>query len=169
MKKLAILFLLALLPFVAQAQIKFGYLSYSQALKLMPDYAIAQTNLEQLRAQYDAETKRASEEFVQKYETFLATQKNLAPVILDKRQSELQDLLYKNMQFKEEAQRLLAKAETDAYAPLKAKLNAALAKIGAEKGLSFILNTDNDALPYINSAEGEDLTVVVAEALSKGK
>ena len=47
----------------SQAQIRFGYLSYSQTLQSMPDYSRAKTNLDALRKQFDAEMKRAEEEF----------------------------------------------------------------------------------------------------------
>ena len=48
----AIVYFGMLLPLAAAAQMKFGYLSYSEAIKAMPDYAVMQKNLESLRAQY---------------------------------------------------------------------------------------------------------------------
>ena len=82
-----------------------------------------------------------------------------------KRQVELQELIAKNIAFKEEAKRLLAQAETESYAPLKAKLAETLRGIGEARGFMFILNTDNDNLPYVNSAFGEDITTLVKECL----
>ena len=48
MRKLLFSLVLLMLPFMAQAQtaVKFGYLSYQQALKSMPEYATAQTKLQ---------------------------------------------------------------------------------------------------------------------------
>lgn len=174
MKKTILLLLLALLPFVAgaqatqqPAQIKFGYLSYNEALKAMSDYAVMQKNLESLRAQYAGETKRAEDEFNAKYEEFLEGQKDFAPVILDKRQSELQELLNKNIAFKKEAERLLVQAESDMMAPLKKKLNSILSKIAHDRGLALIVNTDNDALPFIDPAYGEDINTFVKNVLKE--
>ena len=131
MKKLLLLIILTVLPFVSQAQenvsrqqIKFGYLSYTEALKSMTDYPLMQQNLESLRKQYQNETKRAEDEFNAKYEAFLEGQRDFAPVILEKRQAELQELLNKNIAFKQEAARLLRQAEADMTAPLKKKLNS---------------------------------------------
>ena len=87
------------------------------------------------------------------------------PVILDKRQAELQELLHKNLKFKDEANRLLAQAENDAYGPLKAKVREAVKKIGAERGYAFILNTDGEACPYVDSTKGDDINILVADAL----
>jgi len=151
----------------AQPQLKIGYLSYSEVLHSMPDYAVMQTNLEALRKQYSDETKRAEEEFNSKYEAFLEGQKNLAPVILEKRQSELQELLNKNIAFKQEAERLLKQAEADMTLPLKKKLNTVLSKIAADRGFALILNTDNDTLPFIAKEYGEDINQFVKNVLKE--
>lgn len=163
MKKLILFLFLLMLPFAAGAQMRFGYFSYGDALKAMPDYAVVQKNLSSLKAQYENETKRAEEEFNQKYESFLEGQADFAPAILKKRQAELQDLLNKSISFKKEADRLLKQAEADMYTPLKNKLNAALRRIGQERGYAFILNTDNEALPFVNSAYGEDISTLVRD------
>ena len=89
------------------------------------------------------------------------------PSILRKRQAELQDMMDKNTAFRAEARRLLAQAESDAYAPLHAKLKAAIGEVAAEQGLAFVLNTDNNACPYINPAMGVDVTSLVKARVGK--
>ena len=165
MKRYSIIFLTLLLPLLAGAQVKFGYFSYENAFTSMPEYAIAQANLKDLSAKYDAETKRVEEEFNRKYEEFLDGQSDFAPTILQKRQTELQELFHKNVAFKAEAAKLLKQAEAEAYAPLREKISKVLAKIGAEHGFAFILNTDGDACPYIDPEMGEDVSEMVREAL----
>ena len=165
MKKFSILLLTLLLPLLAGAQVKFGYFSYEEAFTSMPEYAIARTNLQDLRNKYDAETKRVEEEFNRKYEEFLEGQSDFAPTILQKRQTELQELLKKNVAFKAESAKLLQQAEKEAYAPLREKLAKAVQSIGASRGYAFILNTDGDACPYINPELGEDVSQQVREAL----
>ena len=155
-----------LFALAANAQeLKFAYFSYDAALKSMPGYGLALSNVDKLRTQYDNEIKRAENEFNNKYEDFLENQRSMAPAILDKRQAELQELLQKNLKFKEEARRLLQQAEKDAYAPLRTKLSEAVKKIGQERGYAFILNTDNDACPYVDSTKGDDISVLVEDAL----
>ena len=108
MKRIFLFLFVALFAFAAEAQdFKFAYFSYDEALKSMPDYELAATNVNKLRNQYDNELKKAEDEFNAKYEDFLENQRTLAPAILDKRQAELQELLQKNLKFKEEAKRLL--------------------------------------------------------------
>ncbi len=158
-KKVLLLLFVVLFAVSANAQsIKFGYFSYDVALKSMPGYSLAKHKLDDMRAQYDAEMKRSEDEFNKKYEEFLDGQRDFAPSILEKRQAELRELMEKNLAFKENVKKLLSQAEQDAYAPLKNKLNLALQHIGQAKGYSFILNTDNNAMPFINVADGEDIS-----------
>ncbi len=147
------------------AQVKFGYFSYEQILKWMPEYKIVVDNMNDLKSKYDAETKRVEEEFNRKYEEFLDGQRDFAPTILQKRQTELQELLNRNVAFKAESERLLAEAEKEAFAPLHQKLSNALKAIGAQNGYAFILNTDGNACPYIDPTMGEDVTNMLKEAL----
>ncbi len=167
MKKTIIFLLFAVISATsAVAQdFKFAYLSYDSALKSMPEYGLALANIDKLRTQYDNEMKRAENEFNAKYEDFLENQRSMAPAILDKRQAELQELLQKNLTFKAEAKRMLEQAEKDAYAPLKTKLNTTIRKIGEERGYAFVLNTDGDACPYVDSTKGDDINALVENAL----
>lgn len=143
----------------------FGYFSYNDALQSMPEYATAQRQLAELRAKYEAEAKRAEADFNGKYEDFLEGQRDFPASILQKRQSELAELMAKNTAFREESQRLLADAERDAYAPLHAKLAAMLKVVGEKEGFAFILNTDGNACPYINPAMGKDINQLVKDCL----
>lgn len=162
--KKALLLIALSLPLLVQAQgLKFGYFSYNDVFQALPEQATVQQSINSLREKYDAETKRVEQDFNTKYEEFLEGQRDFAPVILQKRQSELQDIMSKNLAFKAEAQRLLKQAENDAYAPLHRKINDALQRVGMEKGFAFILNTDDNACPYIDATMGEDVTALLKE------
>ena len=144
---------------------KFGFLSYEAALQSMPDYTLAQNKLAELKAQYQTEAKRVEDEFNRKYEEFLEGQREFPKSILQKRQSELQELMDKNIAFKQQGLDELARAEQEAMAPLRIKLIEALGKIGRERGYAFIVDTDQKALPFINPAMGEDINQTVQDAL----
>ncbi len=153
----------------AQAQdsiraFRFGFLSYEKALKSMPDYALVQASVDSMRSQYEAELKRVEQDFNMKYEEFLEGQRDFPMTILRKRQTELKDLLERNVSFKSKSQQEIKDAETEAMAPLREKLDAILAKICLESGYAFILNTDAGAVPIINPAMGDDITQIVIDA-----
>ena len=144
---------------------RFGFLSYEAALKSMPDYAVVQQKLADLRQQYQDETLRVEDEFNRKYEEFLEGQREFPKTILQKRQTELQELLDKNIQFKENSRKELEKAEQDLMAPLKIRLIETLGNIGRQNGYAFIIDTDVKALPFINPAMGIDINQQVQDAL----
>jgi hypothetical protein len=102
---------------VPSPEMVFGYFSYDEALRSMPEYKNVKNNLDNLSKQFKAEADRSEAEFNKKYEAFLDEQRDLAPSILKKRQAELQDMLERNIAFKDEAQRLLSEAEQEGYAP----------------------------------------------------
>ena len=126
---------------------------------------MTQENMADLRSKFDAEMKRVEDDFNRKYEEFLEGQRDFAPTILQKRQTELQEMLTRNVAFKAESEKLLRQAEIDAMAPLRKKLQAAIQQVGAEGGYAFILNTDGDACPYIDPTMGEDVSEMVIKAL----
>ena len=146
---------------------RFGYLSYQTALVSMRDYEAAQKKMADLRAQYQAETKRVEDEFNRKYEDFLDGQRDFPKTILQKRQSELQELMEKNIAFREHSLQELAQAEQEAMAPLRIRLIETLGNIGRERGYAFIVDTDQKALPFINPAMGEDITELVTTKLNE--
>ena len=147
------------------AVIRFGYLDYQQALQSMPQYASVQQKMAEMRKQYEAELQRVTNEFNRKYEEFLEGQREFPKTILQKRQTELQELMTRNVTFKEESRRQLAEAEREALAPLKARLAETVARIAGGRGLALVVNTDSDACPYINPEMGEDLNQIVTNAL----
>ena len=168
MKKLILfLLLLATMPAMAQGELKFGFLSYNIVMQAMPEYAAMQNSMAELREKYEAEQKRVENDFNKKYEEFLDGQKSFPKTILQKRQSELQKMLDKNVAFKKESQRLLKQAEEDAMAPIQARLATALDTIGKERGFAFIVNTDEKATLWLNPSLGEDITATVIEQLQK--
>lgn len=174
MKRIIILLLVAV-SLTAYAQdsarvvntnvIRFAYLSYEQALKSVPGYELAQQSLENLKAKYEAEQKRAEQDFNLKYEEFLDGQRDFPETILRKRQTELREMLERNVAFKKDIREQLAVAEAKLFDPLKELLTSALTKIAIENGYAFILNTDQNAVPFIHPALGIDINEKVKQTL----
>ena len=170
MKKLFLLLALVALPFVADAQTaKYATFSYDSVMHVMPDYKAALATLADLRKQYDAEIKRTEDDFNAKYESFIEVYSGLDINIRNKRQSALQELMARGMAFKEETRRLLRNAEKDLLKPVRARIDAALTEVAQENGYDFVLNTDNNAIPYTNPEISEDITMLLKEKLVMDK
>ena len=164
---IALLALMTAIPSMAQSGLKFGYLSYESVLQVMPEYAEMQNNMAELQQKYEAEQKRVEDDFNKKYEEFLDGQKSYPKTILQKRQSELQEMLDKNVAFKKESLRLLSQAKEDAMVPIRVRLAQVLDAIGRERGYAFIVNTDEKVALWLNPTLGEDITTIVKEQLLK--
>jgi len=142
-----------------------GYLSYDSALVSMPQYAIAQGQIQEMRQAYNEELKRVEDEFNQKYEDFLDGQRDFPRTIMLKRQNELKDLMQKNVEFKQQGLKELRQFEEETLAPLRQKLQQVLANIAKKHGLALIVNTDSNACPFIASEFSLDIQQEVIEKL----
>lgn len=147
--------------------IRFGFLSYDSALVAMPDYALAQRQVAELREAYEAELQRVENEFNKKYEDFLEGQRDFPRTILLKRQTELQELLQRNIEFKRQGLDDLQKAEQEAMAQLHERLNQVIAQVAAQQQLALVINTDANACPFIDPIMGIDLNAMVQKALNR--
>ena len=162
--------LLFILPFllfcaISRAQIQFGYISYEQILKELPEYAQATQDLAALKATYEEEAQKGEEEFQRKFVDFLQGQKNFPQAIMQKRQAELQTLMDNGIAFRMKSQELINQAEKDLMQEAHKRLNRALLEVGVEYGYGYIINTDNNNCPYINPVVGVDVTELVRQKL----
>ena len=142
-----------------------GFLSYDSALDSMPEYTIAQQQIAQTRQAYDDEMKRVEKEFNDKYEEFLENRKDYPRTILLKRQTELQELLEKNIAFKNQSRKELQQIERQILAPLRIRLNETIATIARQQQLTMVVNTDSNACPFIEPMQSVDLNETVIRAL----
>ena len=176
MKKTILFLLLIVVSLAVSAQdakesatLKFGYLSYDSVMVAMPDYADLMTSMAQLREQYEAEQKRVENDFNKKYEEFLDGQATFPKTILQKRQSELQEMLDRNIDFKKQSQKMLSDVEANLMNTIKTTINTAVSVVAQERGYAFVLNTDKEMVPFINPALGEDITEAVKVLLNEEK
>ncbi len=172
--KRILLVIFACIALTAQAQvsdsaqvIKFGYLSYESVLKTMSEYGAVMMRMDSLRSAFNAEMQRVENEFNRKYEDFLEGQKDFPRTILLKRQTELQEMMQKNLSFKQQLQKELTDTEAQLMAPLRIHLNEVIATIAREQKLALVINTDANACPFIEPMLGVDLNSAVITKLGK--
>lgn len=172
MMKRFLLVIFACIALTAQAQdsvqvLRFGFLSYESVLKSTPEYGKVQMHMDSLRSAFQAEMQRVEEEFNRKYEDFLDGQKDFPRTILLKRQTELQEMMQRNLEFKHQGQAELQQCEREMMEPLRAKLNEAIATVAREKKLALVVNTDANACPFIDPEMGIDIQEPVILMLTK--
>jgi outer membrane protein len=157
----------ALYPIFSPTAPFIGYLSYDSILVNMPQYAIVEKQMSDMRQAYDKELKRAEEEFNEKYEAFLEGRKDFPRTILLKRQNELEQLLQRNVEFKQQSLKHLEQARQEAMAPLRQQLSQAIAQVAQNRKLAVVLNTDDNACLFIDPALSVDIDADVRMELAK--
>jgi len=165
LKKIALLLLLAL-PLCAMAQsTKFGHVRFFDVVQAMPEYEKAMTELQNLQKQFSEEIKSASDEFTKKYQKLIQEQDSLPRNILERRQKELQDLQERGMQFEQEVQQNLQKAQEDLTTPIFRKAEEAIANVGRDGGYIYIFDLSRTAIPFVDDKQSVDVTEAVKAKL----
>ena len=146
----------------------FGYLSYNEMLEFMPEYEVAMAKLQNLKKTYENELERAEADFSRKFQEFVEGQRTFPENIMLKRQKELQQLMEESLAFKEQAKQLLTQAEEELMHPLHQKLKDVMREVGLEHNYAYILNTDNNSYPFVNTTgEAEDCSELVKAKLRR--
>ena len=150
----------------AMAQSRFGYVSYKEMVKALPEYGIVKAHIDELQAKYEAEIERSDREFNQKYADFIEEQSQFPDNIRMKRHKELQELMEKSIAFKDEVNRTMIEARKEMMKPLYEKVDEAVMKVCIDGDYDYILNTDEKAYIAINPQRGEDITGQVKQGLN---
>lgn len=163
--KRIIIALLSVFPLISMAQIRIGYLSYQKVMQQMPEYKQVQDSLLVLKTKNDEELKLSEEKFQRLFADFLQGQKNFTQNIMLKRQSELQSQMEINLKYRRETEKVLSDAEHSLLAEVRGKLDAAIEAVGIAGGYFFVLNTDENRVPFQNPAVCKDITNEVLRRL----
>lgn len=161
-----LLILLTVVSMTAVAQSRFGYTSYMEIVKALPEYSLVEAHLDELQAKYEAEIERSDREFNQKYTDFIESQSQFPDNIRIKRHKELQELMEVSMEFKAEVNRAMREARKEMMKPLHEKVDEAVMKVCVDGGYDYILNTDNHTFIAINPQNGTNVTAQVKKELN---
>lgn len=157
--------LLALISMTAMAQSRFGYVSYREIVRMLPEYSIVEAHIDELQAKYEAEIERSDREFNQKYTDFIEEQSQFPDNIRMKRHKELQELMEKSIAFKKEVNHAMREARAEMMKPLYEKIDEAVMVLCVDGDYDYILNTDERVYIAINPQKGEDITEQLKQAL----
>lgn len=125
---------------VAQKAPKFGYINTSDLIQAMPDRDSAQRKMEIFAKDLDANMEIMQVELNKKYEAYLKEEKNLAELVKQTRQGELQDLQQRIQAYEQQAQQEVQKKNSELMQPIVAKAKKAIEDVAKENGFLMILN-----------------------------
>lgn len=142
------------------AQAKTAHVDVNEIISKMPAMLDSQKQLEKLSATYDAEYKTMAEEYQAKIKKYDQEASTVTDAVNQTRQQEVQDLVKRITDYRDNAQKELQKKETDLVKPLMDKIRASIAKVGKAKGYQYVLNAADLLL-----TDGPDLTADVKKDL----
>ncbi len=164
MKRLKSLLLATVLclgtSYTINAQAKTAHVDVNELISKMPAMLDAQKQLEKLSGTYDAEYKIMAEEYQNKIKKYDQEAATVGDAVNATRQTEVQDLVKRITDYRDNAQKELQKKEADMVKPLMEKIKASISKIGKAKGYQYVLNIADLLL-----ADGPDLTADVKKDL----
>lgn len=162
----SLLILFGFLALGVTAQSKFGYVSYKEIVKTLPEYNIVEAHLDELQKMYEAEVERSDREFNQKYTDFIEEQSRFPDNIRMKRHKELQELMEKSIAFKKEINLAMREARAEMMKPLYEKVDEAAMKVCVDGDYDYILNIDDRTYIAINPKNGVDVTEQLKQELN---
>jgi outer membrane protein len=164
MKRLKSLLLATVLclgtTYTINAQAKTAHVDVNEIISKMPAMIDAQKQLEKLSGTYDAEYKTMAEEYQNKIKKYDQEAATVGDAVNATRQTEVQDLVKRITDYRDNAQKELQKKEADMVKPLMDKIKASISKVGKAKGYQYVLNIADLLL-----ADGPDLTADVKKDL----
>ncbi|MEK8180630.1 OmpH family outer membrane protein [Flavobacterium buctense] len=146
--------------YTINAQAKTAHVDVNEIISKMPAMLDAQKQLEKLSATYDAEYKTMAEEYQNKIKKYDQEASTVGDAVNATRQTEVQDLVKRITDYRDNAQKELQKKETDLVKPLMDKIKASIIKVGKAKGYQYVLNVADLLL-----ADGPDLTADIKKDL----
>lgn len=155
MKRLIILALIAL-PLSAFAQ-KFAHVNTESIINAMPEYASAQTEVQNLAKQYEDDWKRMQDEFQTKLEDYQKNGETLPETMKQRRQQELSDLNTRLEQYQQVAQQDIAKLQNTKMTEITEKVRKAINEVGTAGGYVYIMDM-SAGIPFINETISTDVT-----------
>lgn len=166
MIKKILLALAIILPVSAFAQGKFGVVDVQTVITAMPEYATAQTQLEEAGKKYQEEFDKLKEQLDKLYAEFQAVMDDTTTPqsIKDRRAKEAQEAEAKLNQFRQTASQDLNRQQEQLIAPVQQKFNEAVKVVGQEGGYTFIFPNEPTFLLYTGSAV-TDVTAAVKAKL----
>ncbi|MBQ5731349.1 MAG: OmpH family outer membrane protein [Bacteroidaceae bacterium] len=162
-----ILLILLILPLAAVAQVRFGYLNYSEVVQQVPQYKEAQKHYDELLKRCEQELVRNEEELTRNYVSFLDGQREFPELILRKRQKDLQDLVDRSIVFRDQVKKWLIQAHDSLFAPVNAIVDNAIARVCMHNELAYVIDIEKGGYLFVNPAMGYDVTTAVVNTILK--
>ena len=161
MTVLAFAVLSVVTPNVLKAQSKVGHVNFQEIILLMPEYTMAATEYDIYQAALEDNLKEIENMILKAQNDYALESKkptpNKARLNIFIKQNETYQQEYQMMQ--QSTQDSLKAKMAELVAPIKKKVEAAIAEVAKEKGYSHIIDNSYGTLIYADEADNIDAAV----------
>lgn len=151
--------LMGILSVQAQSsELKIGYTNVDYILSKLPELKQIESELKTHEEQLGAQLQSKMKDFEEKYKAFgdLAQEGNVDPVILNDKQTELQNLQSSIQKFQQEAEQSLQKKQQELLDPAYKKIQSSIDAVAKENGYTHIFANRNAGAPILLYAQEKD-------------
>lgn len=149
-------------PLAMFAQQKIAVVNTQEIMAVLPDVKTAETKLQTLAKQYDADIKAMQTELQTKADNFTKEKDSLPEAIRTRRMQELEEINNRIQQSYQTMQEDMNKKQQEALAPIQQKVQAAIQKVGDANGVTYIV--EQGSMLFVGK-DAINLTDKVKEAL----
>lgn len=147
----------------AQAPAKYGHMNMGNLLESLPDAEKANESLKKYAEQLSVKDDSLVKAFQANYAALEKQVNDLAPVVLQQKQAELQKQQEFIQKFEEEAQNMVAKKREELLTPILAKIKDAIKAVAKENGYAMIFDVGSGVTLFVE--ESDDITPLVKKKL----
>ncbi|MCS7004512.1 MAG: OmpH family outer membrane protein [Cytophagales bacterium] len=140
---------------------KIGYVDSDSVLFSLPEYKIQAKSLETYQKQLQTQLDNQKNEIQRKYEDYEKNAANWAPLVLEEKQKEIQQLEQNFYEFQQKAQNSLQQKEQELLKPLFEKIKKGISEVAKERGYTYVLP---DHI-FLYADKEHDLTEIVIKHL----
>ena len=167
MKKIVLLTacVLAFSAFANAQTLKFGHINTNELISLMSERDSALVKLMAYENDLQETLEGMGTEYNNKVNEYQRKQNEWAPVVLETKQRELQELGQRIQQFQQNAQQEMAQMQQTLMTPVIDKAQAAVTKVAKAQGLTYVFDLSAGALIYYDEAVSVNLLPLVKKEL----
>lgn len=152
---LAILWTCAIIPTIAQSNVKIGYTNAEFVLMTLPETKQVEADLKEYEGQIGKEIKSKETELQTKYKNYVSSQKEMIPLVRQKKEEELQRLQQELQKFQQQAMVDFDQKKQKLLAPIYQKVQKGIESVAKENGYTYIISANAANSPVLIYASEE--------------
>lgn len=138
--------------FTVQAQ-KVAHINLDSLISIMPESKAAQQSVQDYAKQLEQQVTQMQTELQAKYEAYQKDAPNLAPIVKESKEKELNDLNQRIQDFQQQAQQDYQKKSAELSKPVYDKAKKAIDAVAKEAGYKYVLDTSTGLVLYSEATE----------------